>query len=322
MRTRDDLTEPPTTKKQWGGTLGGPIVRDRAHYFFSLERIIINEGRSSVYAARPDRNFSISQDTDVWNLLGRVDHQLSPTQTYSVRYLFENSPQNPQFNNGNTLDSLREETDIDQTVVGQLSSVFGNTKFNTLRVSWTMEDINRSNPQYFDNGQRQWELPATRNHQSFIDVQNPAGERRINHAWHVENTFSWFLPGRRGDHDVKFGTQIQVVNHRFDDQTNMNGTFNFRSDVAFNPADPSTYPELLSIRVPSPDSSFMHSKAIVGFVQDKWRLTPRLTFSLGLRYDVEITPIRAPVVAPLMDENGDYPVDKDNFAPRLGWCTT
>lgn len=56
-RTRDDLTEPPTTKKQWGGTLSGPIVRDRAHYFVSLERIIINEGRSSVFTTRPDRNF-------------------------------------------------------------------------------------------------------------------------------------------------------------------------------------------------------------------------------------------------------------------------
>ena len=135
-------------------------------------------------------------------------------------------------------------------MVGQLNSVFGNTQFNTLRVSWTMEDINRSNPQYFDNGQRQWELPATQSYQSFIDVQNPAGERRINNAWHLENTFSWFVPGKRGDHDVKFGTQFQVINHRFDDQTNMNGTFNFRSDAAFNANEPGTYPERLSIRVP------------------------------------------------------------------------
>lgn len=317
VRTQN-LTKPPTTKKQWGGTLGGPIVRDRAHYFFSLERIIINEGRSSVFTTRPDKNFAISQDTDVWNVLGRVDHQLSPTQTYSVRYLFESSPQKRQFNPGNTLDSLREETDIDETVVGQLSSVVGNTKFNTLRMSWTFEDINRSNPQYFDNGQRQWELPATQSYQSFVDVQNAAGERRINNAWHVENTFSWFVPGKRGDHDIKFGAQFQVVNHRFDDQTNMNGTFNFRSDAAFNPNDFSTYPERLSIRVPSPDNSFMQSKTIIGFVQDKWRLSPRLTLSLGVRYDVEITPIRAVVVAPLMPDSSAYPVDKNNVAPRLG----
>src|SRR5262245_59532570 len=155
VRTQN-LAKPPTTKKQWGGTLGGPIVRDKAHFFGSLERIIINEGRSSVFTTRPDKNFAISQDNDVWNLLARVDHQLSSRHTYSVRWLFENSPQNPQFNPGNTLDSLREETDIDETVAGQLNSIFGNTRFNTLRVSWTMEDINRSNPRYFDNGQKQW----------------------------------------------------------------------------------------------------------------------------------------------------------------------
>jgi hypothetical protein len=196
--------------------------------------------------------------------------------------------------------------------------VFGNTRFNTLRVSWTLEDINRSNPQYFANGQRQWELPATQSYQSFIDVQNPAGERRINNAWNVENTFSWFVPGKRGDHDVKFGAQFQAINHRFDDQTNMNGTFNFRTDTAFNPNDFSTYPERLSIRVPGPDDSFMQSKTIIGFVQDKWRVNPRLTLSLGVRYDLEIIPIRGVVVAPLMPDNADYPVDKNNVAPRLG----
>jgi TonB dependent receptor len=181
-----------------------------------------------------------------------------------------------------------------------------------------MEDINRSNPQYFANGQKQWELPASQQYLSFIDTQNPAGERRINHAWHLENTFTWFVPGKRGDHDVKIGAQFQAINHRFDDQTNMNGTFTFRGDAAFNRADPATYPERLSIRVPSPDGSFMQSKAIVGFVQDKWRITPRLTFSIGVRYDLEIIPIRAPVVAPLMDDDLDYPVDKNNVAPRLG----
>ena len=317
VRTQN-LEKPETTKKQWGGTLGGPIVRDQAHFFFSLERIIINEGRSQVFTTRPDKNFVISQDTDVWNLMGRVDHQLTSNHTYSMRWLFENSPQNPQFNPGVTIDSLREETDIDQTVVGQLNSIFGNTKFNTMRMSWTMEDINRSNPQYFDNGQKQWELPATQSYLSFIDVQNPAGERRINHAWNIENTFTWFVPGKRGDHDIKIGGQFQAINHRFDDQTNMNGTFTFRSDAAFNPANPATYPERLSIRVPSPDNSFMQSKAIVGFVQDKWRITPRVTLSLGVRYDLEIIPIRAPVVAPLMEDNSDYPIDKNNFAPRLG----
>lgn len=317
VRTQN-LTKPETKKQQWGGTIGGPIVKDQAHYFLSVERVLINEGRASVFSTRPDKNFAISQDTDVWNYLGRADHQVSPGQTYGVRWLYESSPQLNQFNPGITESTLREESDVDQTVVGTLSSVFGNTRFNTLRVSWTMEDINRSNPQYFDNGQRQWELQPTLSQQNFIDQQNPAGERRINNAWHLEDTFSWFIPGRRGDHDLKFGVQAQFVNHRFDDQTNMNGTFSFRTDTAFNANDFSTYPERLSIRVPSPDNTFLQSKTAIGFVQDKWRVNPHLTFSLGVRYDLEIIPVKAPIVAPLLPDNDAYPVDKNNVAPRLG----
>ena len=124
VRTQN-RTKPETKKQQWGGTLGGPIVRDRAHYFLSLERILINEGRSSVFATRPEKNFAISQDTDVWNYMARADHQLSAGQTYSVRWLYESSPQLRQFNPGITESTLREESDIDQTVVGTLSSVSG-----------------------------------------------------------------------------------------------------------------------------------------------------------------------------------------------------
>src|SRR5262245_19088857 len=44
-------------------------------------------------------------------------------------------------------------------------------------------------------------------------------------------------------------------------------------------------------------------------------MTPRLTLSLGLRYDVEILPL-AETDNPLVD---GYPVDKNNFQPRVGF---
>ena len=43
-------------------------------------------------------------------------------------------------------------------------------------------------------------------------------------------------------------------------------------------------------------------------------MTPRLTLSLGLRYDLEIIPL-AETDNPLVES---YPVDKNNFQPRLG----
>src|ERR671918_828347 len=66
---QQNLEKPETRKNQWGGTIGGPIVRDKAHYFFSFERQDRDEGRSRVYSTRPDRSFTVAQEANSWNYL-------------------------------------------------------------------------------------------------------------------------------------------------------------------------------------------------------------------------------------------------------------
>ena len=44
---------PDTSQRQWGGTIGGPIVRDKIHFFASFENVNQNQGLSRV--CRPDR---------------------------------------------------------------------------------------------------------------------------------------------------------------------------------------------------------------------------------------------------------------------------
>src|SRR3990172_1947819 len=41
---RDDLDKPDTKQQQFGGTIGGPIIKDRMHFFGSLERLMIDRG--------------------------------------------------------------------------------------------------------------------------------------------------------------------------------------------------------------------------------------------------------------------------------------
>jgi len=103
---------------------------------------------------------------------------------------------------------------------------------------------------------------------------------------------------------------------------NQNGTFTFSaSDRDFNAADPRTYPDRFSIRVPSVSDFFVKGKEIGLFAQDKWKVNGRFTASLGLRYDVEVVK---------MDNTGNFlfasgqesPVDKNNFSPRLGGTWT
>ena len=98
----------------------------------------------------------------------------------------------------------------------------------------------------------------------------------------------------------------------------MNGLFAFRGNEDFNPQDPRTYPERLQIRVPGPQAFYMKTHFGSFFAQDKWKLNDRLTLSLGLRYDIEVIPLQE-LDNPKFPDPSAYPVDKNNFAPRVGF---
>jgi len=84
---QNNLAKPRTSQKDFGGTLGGPVVKDKAHFFYSLDRIVYAEGRSNIFPTRPELNYSNTQTMRLWNHMVRFDHQISPSQTWSGRYL-------------------------------------------------------------------------------------------------------------------------------------------------------------------------------------------------------------------------------------------
>ena len=57
---------------------------------------------------------------------------------------------------------------------------------------------------------------------------------------------------------------------------------------------------------------------ISGFAQDKWKVNNRLSLNIGARYDLEVMPIRE-VDNPRFSDPNDYPVDRNNIAPRVGF---
>jgi hypothetical protein len=320
------LSKPDTKRQEFGGTIGGPIVKDKAHFFFSLERVMIDRGAAIVIPARPDLNWSPTTEDRVWNTMVRFDNQISANHTWGVRWLRELSPQTnqvvPPVVGGVALQvapgGIREEDDKDQTLVATMSSVFGNNKLNSLRVGWTQEDVAFASPCFTGSGRNQLECDPTLNFQTFTDQQSAVAQARVNDAYQIEDTFSWFLPGKRGDHDVKVGAQYEYVTADNQAQDNLNGTFSFAtSNAPFDASNPRTYPDRLSIRVPG--TGFVAQKAhyVSLFAQDKWKLTSRATATLGLRYDVEI--IQVPERNnPAFASEDDYPVDKNNVQPRVG----
>lgn len=323
---KNDLEKPDTQHTQIGGTFGGPIVRNRAHFFGSVERVLIDEGVTINVPARTDLNATTTEETRVWNTLVRFDHQISANHTWGVRWLRETSPQFNQIIDvvvgantlAATLPASREEDDLDQTVVGTLSSVLSNTRVNTLRVGFTQEDVAFANPCFNGNNRNQPACPPQLNYATYVDQQNSVAQSRINNAYSLEDTFSWFVPSRRGDHDLKFGVQYQYTTADFNGQDNMNGTFTFRTDAPFNSGDPRTYAERLTIRVPGANQWYLKSNTFGVFAQDKWKMNDRLTLSLGLRYDLESVPIESQSQDGF-GITGDAPVDRNNISPRVGF---
>jgi hypothetical protein len=325
---QNNVNKPDTQLQTYRANFGGPVVRDKAHFFVNVERVMINRANTITIPSHPEFNASPVTQDRVWNTLGRFDHQLNANHTWAVRWLRESSPQLNQIvpvvlttpvagTFPVTENASREENDVDQTIVATLNSVMANNRLNTLRVNFTQEDVSFANPGFNGNGQDQLALKPQLNYLTFVDQQSNVAQARVNDAYQIDDTMSWFITGHGGSHDLKFGGQYEYVGAQSTAQDNLNGTFFFRTDQFFTAADPRTYPERLQVRVPGALNRYQKAHYVAAFAQDKWRVNNRTTISLGARYDVEIQPI-SEVDNPLFSDPSAYPVDSNNLAPRLG----
>jgi Carboxypeptidase regulatory-like domain/TonB dependent receptor-like, beta-barrel len=310
-----NLDKPNTKYDRWGGTVGGPIIKDKLHYFGSLERFSIDRPNTINIPARPEFNGTQVTQDRVWNTIVRGDQQLNANNTYSLRWLRESSPQLNQIIGAVTPAAAREESDVDQTLSANVNSVLSSKQVNTLRVTWTRENVAFANHCFNTNGRDLSQCPPTLAFQTFTDQQDNTAQARIDDAIQFDETLAWFLPSGHGDHDIKFGAQYEYTGALNLNQGNLNGTFTFGlSNGPFDKNNPSTYPDRFSIRVGGESRIYEKIHYFAGFAQDKWRINSRLTASLGLRYDLESMPIPE-TDDPLVSK---APVDKNNFAPRLG----
>ncbi len=324
--------KPDVGKQEWGIAAGGPMVRNKLFFFGTVERVVQSRNQQGTFPTRPEFNYSNTDDVSAWNTLWRIDHQINAANTWAFRWLREYAPQfNVIEGAQETVESNDDETDLDQTLVATLTTVVSNTKVNTLRFGATLEDTVHSNPAVRAQDRAytrcvpcpdemilgQSLLPPRLDYLSFDSQADNTMDFSLDDAYSLENTFSWFIPDKLGTHDTKFGAKYTYVWISNPNNENANGTYVFGHDLPFNAADPRTYPERLNIRVPGPLEYEMISRTWEFYAQDKWHVTPALTLSLGVRYDLEIIPINEQD-NPLFPDPSKYPVDKNNLAPRLG----
>ena len=144
-----------------------------------------------------------------------------------------------------------------------------------------------------------------------------------------------------GKHEIKFGGDYRwVVNYRSSSDFSQRGVFGFNSGVATPYGTTSDAFESFLLGMPSTFQRFQflgipkeYEQDVFAFVQDRWRVTPKLTLSLGLRWELYTAPYAHRgdganfnlqtgmlMVAGLggVDRYTNINTRKDNFAPRIG----
>ena len=123
----------------------------------------------------------------------------------------------------------------------------------------------------------------------------------------------------RGAHTMKVGGEYRRINSQFQFLGSTEITYNSINDFIDN------RPTAVQL---SADSPIFHPQQFyaIGFAQDNWRATDRLTLELGLRYDFySVVKERDGKARPFFIEENDfgddpdnfYDADKNNFSPRL-----
>lgn len=386
-------------QNQFGGTAGGPVVRNKLFFFFGYEGLRIRPAAAgaSVYAptaaeksgvfsrtitdpltGKPFPNntipanridpvakkiqdlyiptaafqgqqqfFALPQPEDNNQYTGRGDYQISDKYRLFARYnnwktidnsLAARSTNVPGFSpnfNGTTI----------QDYIASLTIVFSPTLVNELRGGYHRTNNSAGNNNHTDFAALGAAFPSVQN-PPYIDIYNDkvvslepqVTTHSIGNIYQLSDDISL----TKGRHQLKFGGQAWNYRSLYRCDYLQYGYAGFDGEITGD-----SYADFLigrpisfSTNQPTYDLA-VNSTIVAGYIQDDFRVNPRLTLNLGLRYEIQ-TPWASPIknlsqirpgeqsvkfpTAPIgMVFEGDPGVpkgfirlDKNNFAPRLG----
>jgi hypothetical protein len=329
--TGNEPTKGDYRRNQFGGSFGGPIVRDRAHFFFALERTQQDTTQSvSTQGLFPslDGVYAVPYRENLFT--GKVTANVNPEQFLTVRYGRNNNSQPYGPGPRATADNWGDSTNVFNSINVNHNWVLGGAKLNEFIFQYA--DFRNHigarsiNPQQtFPNGVS-------------TGANTNVPQTTEQHKWQFRDDFSWHKTGWGGlGHDLKAGINFINEPHLF---------------ITFNSAKGVQQLTHLTNDVNGPISAItlndgsaqanIPTKQFAGYVQDDWRASSKLTVNLGLRYDLvdgltfdqsknpnyvavvaaaqagKFNALAAPVAAILNDFAQSPRNDKNNFQPRIG----
>ncbi|HEY7784267.1 MAG TPA: TonB-dependent receptor [Pyrinomonadaceae bacterium] len=299
----------------------------------------------------PTQNFvsspTQSDDTDSFDV--RLDHRFTSNSSLVVRYSFGERDLFEPFTGpafslvpgfGDTVQRRNQNLMVGET------HVFSPTLVNEARFAFTrvassiVQEASRTN---VDVG-----LPVISPRErdlglSFISITgfSPLGDEGNNPQNSVTNLYQIFDTATlvRGNHLIKFGGDIRYTQQNAFRDVESRGRLQFSpfGQITFNALGDLLlgFPLLTSVaQVDNPQQ--LRTTSYNVFIDDSFRLTPKLTLNAGLRYEFNTPPVDAADRARVFDTvtrtivtpgtngvpRGGHESDKNNFAPRVGLAWT
>ncbi|MBI3047716.1 MAG: TonB-dependent receptor [Acidobacteria bacterium] len=325
----------PYSNQQVSTTFGGPIRRDRVHFFGAYE--FEREPKTYTYTS-PYPSFNIDQEfpIKVHKVLGRVDAQFTPRTRLSARVSY--------FNNifyaggGATSHPSAGGTRKRETPQynGTLTQVLSNRAVNEIRAGATSYERQDAPSIRWKGGQFPYR-PVLNGNAPVIQLQGyTIGANSLNIFQYTQTvrddyTTSYDWGGR---HDVKMGGEyfrfevdfgwcnrcMGEIDARLGrPPANLESLFPVWNDASTWNLQPLTP---LTSQVFHAVSDTEHHYNVVrhlfaGWLQDDWRVGNNLTLNLGVRYDWDNNAHSEKLkFMPFLP--GDLPHDSNNVAPRIG----
>jgi len=318
---------PDNNADNFSVTVGGPIVKDRWHFYFGYEwqhrdddagaatRLITitPANRDALIAAGLSPSIFVPSVPRLEKgsfYVFRTDAQLNRNNRLAVRLNHAALNAENWLQGGNiTTDRFVDAFTNDYAIGAQLVSDTG-TLFNEFRFQYGQRDGEGERQRNdFSGTGPSITISGVANFGSPVEGDNSSAPYRITQ---VQNNLTRTL----STHIFKFGGGLS--HHSDTDRSTLFALYTFPSINAYidaksgaNPRSYTSYSEVFG------DTSIKYGARLWNlFAQDDWKVTPRLKLNCGVRYDLMVPP-QADATSPfILSQN--FNLDKDNFAPRVG----
>ncbi|MBV9959744.1 MAG: TonB-dependent receptor [Acidobacteria bacterium] len=317
----------PFDRQQYSVALGGPVKRDKLFWFGSFEYRnqdgAVQVGTRDAATRTILSGFAVAPLND---LLGtaRLDWSPDATDSLSFRYSIERADDVAASTLIRQIGSASQRQSAHnnyQAVTSNWTRTLSSTAVNEFRFSFN-NFFNRTEP---ITTAPQLTFPSVQDGASFRVPQSTRQNR-----FQLNDNFTLL----RGNHTLRFGGEMQRVDADFDLGVFRQGRIEFVEDFASldrNGDGVINDNDLLfavTLRSATPNRSLVIPDAdnnhFAFYFQDDWRVRPRLTLNLGLRYELD-TDVKNvsrvdelnPLILPFL--RGQRGRDLNNFGPRVGF---